>query len=128
MILDSSALIAIVFREPGYELLLRRITEESEIGIGTPALAETGIVLTARLGPGARSLLAGLLQEVGVIQIPFGEVHWQEAMDAYEKFGRGRHPAELNLGDCISCATAKLAGQALLSTGDGFRKTDLEAA
>lgn len=128
MILDTSAIVAIVFREPGYERLLRRITEEGEIGIGTPTLAETGIVLTARLGPGARSLLVGLLQELGVVQIPFGEVHWQEAMEAFGKFGRGRHPAKLNFGDCLSYATAKLAGQPLLFKGNDFHKTDLKAA
>ena len=128
MILDSSAIVAIVFREPGYEELIRRINEASEIGIGTPTLAETGIVLTARLGARARSLLAAFLQELGVVQVPFGEFHWQEAMTAYEKFGRGRHPAKLNFGDCLSYATAKLAGQPLLYTGKDFRKTDLEAA
>jgi ribonuclease VapC len=128
MILDSSAIISVVFQEPGYERLLQRMTAAKQVGIGTPTLAETGIVLTARLGHRARTVLAGFLQELGVTQVPFGEAHWQGAVAAFEKFGRGRHPAKLNFGDCLSYATAKLAGQPLLYTGNNFEKTDLEAA
>jgi ribonuclease VapC len=128
MALNITAIIAVVFQEPGYERILQRITGEQEIGIGTPTLAETGIVLTARLGHRARTVLAGFLQELGVTQVPFGEVHWQGAVAVYEKFGRVRHPAKLNFGDCLSYATAKLAGQPLLHTGSDFNQTDLEEA
>jgi len=54
------------------------------------------------LGNPAKSLLAKLLQEFGISEIPFGEAHWREAVDAYERFGRGRHPARLNFGDCLN--------------------------
>jgi ribonuclease VapC len=128
MIVDTSALIAIVFKEPGHEELIQKISETEYLGIGTPTLAETGIVLSARLRGGGRTILARLCQELGLAQIPFGEAHWREAVDAYERFGRGRHPARLNFGDCLSYATAKLAGQPLLYVGDDFRKTDIEKA
>jgi len=128
MIVDTSALIAIVFKEPGHEELIHKISEAEYLGIGTPSLAETGIVLSARLRGGGRTILARLCQELGLVQVPFGEAHWRETVDAYERFGRGRHSAKLNFGDCLSYATAKLAGQPLLCVGEDFSKTDLEIA
>ena len=125
MIVDTSAVIAIIFKEPGYQKIIEKLVEAQYLGIGTPTLAETGIVLSARLGVGARSLLEGLIQELGIIQIPFGEKHWREAIAAYNHYGRGRHPARLNFGDCLSYATAKLSGRPLLFVGDDFTKTDL---
>lgn len=128
MIVDTSAIVAIVFKEPGYQELINRLADAEYVGIGTPTLAETGIVLTARLGVGAKSLLARLLQELGIGEVPFGEEHWREAIDAYYRFGRGRHPARLNFGDCLSYATARLAGRPLLFLGEDFTKTDIERA
>jgi len=126
MIVDTSALIAVVFKEPGHEELIHKMSEADSLGIGTPTLAETGIVLSARLQGGGRTILARLCQELGLVQIPFGDAHWREAVDVYERFGRGRHAARLNFGDCLSYATAKLAGQPLLYVGDDFSKTDIE--
>jgi ribonuclease VapC len=126
MIVDTSALIAIVFKEPGHEELIHKMSEADYLGIGTPTLAETGIVLSARLHGGGKTILARLCQELGLVQIPFGDAHWREAVDAYEQFGRARHPARLNFGDCLSYAAAKLAGQPLLYVGDDFSKTDIQ--
>ena len=128
MIVDTSALLAIVFKEPGHEELIQKISGAEYLGVGTPTLAETGIVLGARLGGGGKTILARLCQELGLVQIPFGDAHWREAVDAYERFGRGRHPARLNFGDCLSYATAKLAAQPLLFVGKDFAKTDIEQA
>lgn len=127
MIVDSSALLAILFREPGYEALLGRLEEAGVVGAGTPTLAETAIVLHARLGAGAHGLLERTLDELGIEEIPFGEVHWREAADAYRRFGRGRHPASLNFGDCLTYAVARLAGEPLLFTGNDFSMTDIGA-
>jgi ribonuclease VapC len=69
-----------------------------------------------------------MLQELGINEIPFSQVHWREAVEAYQRFGRGRHPARLNFGDCLSYATARLAGQPLLFIGEDFIKTDLDQA
>ena len=128
MIIDTSAIIAIIFRESGYRELIDKMMEAQFLGVGTVTLAETGIVLCARLESKGKILLARFLQEAGIVQIPFGEDHWREAVSAYERFGRGRHPAKLNFGDCISYATAKLAEQPLLFVGKDFSKTDLEKA
>jgi ribonuclease VapC len=128
MILDSSVLIALIFKEPGHEQIMDKLTEAEYLGIGTPTLAEVGIVLTARMGHPSKSLLTGLLQELGINEIPFGQVHWREAVEAYQRYGRGRHQARLNFGNCLSYATAKLAGQQMLFVGHDFSQTDIEQA
>jgi len=128
VILDRSAIVAVVLREPGCEELVRKIAGAETVGVGAPTLAEAGIVLTARLERDARGLLQGLLREWGAVSVAFGEEHWREALSAYSRFGRGRHRARLNFGDCLSYAVARLAGETLLCTGDDFRRTDLELA
>ena len=126
MILDSSVLLAIVFREPGFEDLLERLEASDSLAAGAPTLAETGIVLHARLGDTSRGLLERLLDELDIQEIPFGEIHWREAVEAFRRFGKGRHAAGLNFGDCLTYATAALAGDALVYVGDDFARTDLE--
>ena len=128
MIVDTSALLAIIFREPGYESLIERMLSADARAAGAPTLAETGIILTARLGPRADGTLERVLDEFDIQEIPFGEIHWREAVDAYRKFGKGRHDAALNFGDCMTYATAHLSGDPLLFVGADFTLTDLPAA
>ena len=128
MIVDSSAIAAIFFRETGFEDLLDKLARGAAIGIGAPTLAEAAIVLTARLGFDARPALGRFLQESAIEVVPFGDAHWREAVDAYRRFGKGRHRAALNFGDCLCYATARLASQPLLCVGDDFAKTDLDLA
>ena len=128
MILDTSAVVAVVFREPGFEVLVEKVAAAEYTAVGAPTAAETGIVLSARLGRDARGLVARLLAEWGAEVVPFGDDHWKEAIDAYRRFGRGRHRAALNFGDCLSYAVAKLADQPLLCVGDEFARTDIEVA
>ena len=128
MIVDSSALVAITFREPGHLELITRLASAPSAGIGTPTLAETGLVLAARLRRAPRNLLVRLLDEFSVEQVPFGDEHWKEAVAAYLRFGKGRHKAQLNFGDCLTYAVARLAGEPLLFTGKDFPETDLDIA
>jgi len=128
MILDTSAVLAVVFREPGFEVLLDKIVASPNLAIGAPTLTEAGIVLGNRLGKDVRGLLLQLLHECQVNVIPFGEHHWQEAVAAYSRFGRGKHKAALNFGDCLSYAVARLSQQPLLCTGTDFAKTDIDIA
>jgi ribonuclease VapC len=128
MIVDSSALVAITFREPGYPRLITKLASAQSAGIGTPTLTETGLVLAARLRRDPRDLIVRLLNEFGVEEVPFGDGHWKEAIDAYLRYGKGRHKAHLNFGDCLTYAVASLAGEPLLFTGDDFTETDLDIA
>jgi ribonuclease VapC len=105
--------------------LIDAVAEAPAAGVGAPTLVEAGIVLSVRMRLDARPLLTRFLHDFGIIVIPFGEDHWREALDAFNRFGKGKHPAGLNLGDCFSYAVASLAEQPLLCIGDDFRKTDL---
>lgn len=129
MIVDTSALVAIVVREPGYETLLATLASpDTTAGIGTPTVAELGIVLSARLGLDARLLVVDLLAHLDIAEVPFTEAHWRAAVDAFWRFGRGRHRAALNFGDCLAYAVAHVAGEALLFVGEEFAATDLSVA
>lgn len=128
MILDSSAIVAVVFQEPGHEELLEKVLAAGEVAIGAPTLAETAIVVSARLGTDARPLLTRLLREGAIETLPFGEAQSGVAVGAWLRYGRGRHPAGLNFGDCLAYATARVAGRPLLCVGDDFSKTDLALA
>lgn len=124
MIADSSAIIAIFFQEPNSDALVKKIAASREVGIGTPTVAECGIVLTARLGWDARGLLSRFLEEMNITTIPFTETHFVAAIGAWIKYGKGQHPAKLNFGDCLAYAVAKTSGLPLLCVGDDFPQTD----
>jgi ribonuclease VapC len=85
-------------------------------------------VLAARLQRDPRDLVVRLLDEFSVAEIPFGDGHWKEAVEAYLRFGKGWHKADLNFGDCLTYAVARLAGEPLLFIGDDFAQTDLDLA
>lgn len=125
MIVDSSAVVAVLLREPGWESVLDRLTTTSA-AIGAPTLAETGIVLAARLGVPGKTLLARLLQESELTVVPFTDQHWPVAVDAFTRYGKGRHPAALNFGDCLTYAVCRVAGEPLLCLGNNFAHTDLQ--
>lgn len=128
MILDTSAVRAIIFREPEEEDFIRKIGAAPTIGIGAPTLVETTIVVAARLGEQGQGLISRMIVRAGIVVISFDAPHSQMAMDAWLRFGKGRHPAALTFGDCLTYATARLAGRPLLCKGDDFSKTDLALA
>ncbi len=128
MILDSSALISILVGEPGCLELVSKLALAPHVAAGAPTLAETGIVLTHRAGKDARLLIDAFLAETGTEIVRFDEAHWREAVVAFRRYGKGRHPAALTFGDCMTYAVAKLSDEPLLCIGDDFRRTDLELA
>ena len=91
-------------------------------------MVEAGIVLSARAGQDVSAVLMELLASADAIVIEFGQRHWREAVSAWGRFGKGRHPAGLNFGDCLTYATALVAGEALLAKGDDFTQTDIPLA
>ena len=128
MTLDSSALVAILFAEPGHLDLVDRILEADRVRVGAPTLTETSLVFAGRGGAKSAESVEGLVKELGVSIVPFGEAEWRVAVDAFRRFGRGRHPAALNYGDCLAYAMAKTARDSLLFVGDDFTKTDITSA
>ena len=128
MTLDSSAVIAVLFAEPGYLDLVDRMLEADHVRIGTPTLVESSLVLAGRRGKPAAGELDGLVRELGITIAPFGEAEWRIATDAFWRYGRGRHAAALNFGDCLAYASAAAAGDTLLFVGEDFARTDIVAA
>ncbi len=128
MTLDSSALVAVLFSEPGYLDLVDVILQADVVRVGAPTLVETGMVLGGRRGTPAGRELDELVRELGITVVAFGEAEWRAALLAFGRFGRGRHKAALNFGDCLAYATAAVAGDALLFVGGDFTHTDIPAA
>jgi ribonuclease VapC len=132
MTLDSSAIVAVICREPGYEELLRKMATSRVVVIGAPTVAECQLVLSIKLGRGsgadAGAIVDQFLGEVQALIVPFGRDHISSFYGAFHRFGKGRHPARLNMGDCFTYATAKVAGMPLLFTGGDFALTDLKCA
>lgn len=125
MIVDTSALIAILAREPGFEILDDAITRAPTCRLSAAGFVETSIVLESRGGADARRFLESLLRRAAVSIEPVTAEQALLAREAYSDYGKGRHPARLNFGDCFSYALAKATGEPLLFTGDNFRKTDV---
>ena len=128
MTLDSSAIIAILFAEPGYLHLVDRILAADHVRVGAPTVVETGLVFAGRGAARGGESVGGLLTELGVTVVSFGEAEARLATDAFQRFGRGRHPARLNYGDCLAYATATVARDTLLFVGEDFAKTDIAPA
>jgi ribonuclease VapC len=125
MVLDTSAIVALVLKEPGYERLAVLIDQAQEVLVGTPSLVEAAMVLSSRMRQDARPVLQVLLRHVRAVVVPFDNDHVWAATGAFLRFGRGRHAAALNFGDCMSYAVASIAGQPLLYIGDDFSKSDI---
>jgi ribonuclease VapC len=128
VILDSSAIVAIYLREPGYERLRNAINQAEMVFVGAPTVFETAMVLSRHLGMDVHALLLALLADMGATIIPFTQKHAGAATDAFLRFGRGHHPAKLNFGDCLSYAVAAESGLPLLFKGDDFTLTDIACA
>lgn len=128
MILDTSAIVSIVFREPDAPSLLEKLKAAQRLGLGSPTLVEPSVVIESRFGGRGRRYLSTFLSSFRIETLPFGHRHWQESILAFRLYGKGRHPARLNFGDCMSYATAKVAERPLLFVGGDFSQTDLESA
>ena len=128
MILDTSAIVSVILGQAEARALTRVLLAEAPSAVGAPTLAEAALVLQARLGPRGLADLHGFLVEFDVHAIPFGDEHWRQAGTAFARYGKGRHPAGLNFGDCLTYAVAKLSGLPLLCVGGDFPQTDLTLA
>jgi ribonuclease VapC len=126
VILDSSAIVTILLRETGSDRVLDAVETADSCRVGAPTLVETTMVLTGRLGDDGRTMLLSFLQEINVDVLSFGDAHWRTAQSAFVRYGKGRHPAALNFGDCLTYATAYVAGEPLLCVGADFVQTDLD--
>jgi len=125
---DSSAVESIFLRKPGFERLIDALATASQAGVGAPTLAEASLDLAMATGQDVHPLLARFLQEFELAIVPFSDAHYRVAADAFRRYGKGRHEAALDFGDCLAYATARLSGQPLLVDDDRFEATDLTLA
>jgi ribonuclease VapC len=125
VIVDSSALLAILLCEPGAEVFDVAIVAALEPRISAPTFVEVSIVLESRTGAQGVLLWESMLRESLITIEPFTVEHAFLARQAFSEYGKGRHPAGPNFGDCFSYALAKATGEPLLFKGGDFRKTDV---
>ena len=129
MIVDSSAIIAILADEPEATAFSNALEAASNIAIAAPTLVELYIVADRARDPRARSALDDLLRAVDPEIVAFTVDHATIAREAHRNFGRGSgHAARLNFGDCFAYALAKATGEPLLFKGDDFTHTDIRSA
>ncbi len=128
MVIDTSALIAIMAGEPERRAFIEAIAGAETCLIAAPAMLESSIVLLSRAGEGRLQDLRDFCTRAAVETVPFGSEHVALALEAFQRFGKGRRPAGLNFGDCFSYALAKVTGEALLFKGDDFARTDVRPA
>ncbi|MCB1033871.1 MAG: type II toxin-antitoxin system VapC family toxin [Acidobacteria bacterium] len=125
MVIDTSAILAILFGEPERGDFAEAIASAPTRLVGSVTALEAAVVVASRKGPAGSRELDLLFHQAGIDIVAFSEDHLRIARKAYEAFGKGRHPASLNLGDCCSYALAKLSGEPLLFKGDDFSRTDI---
>ena len=128
MIIDTSALVSILDQEQEAERLAHAIATASERMLSAANLVETGIVMQVRRGDEAVRDLDLLLAKLKIEIIAVSAKQANLARKAFQRFGRGRHPARLNFGDCFAYALAKDSGAPLLFKGEDFRQTDIAVA
>ena len=128
MIVDSSALVAVLFREADAERYEEAIARATNCRISVVNLLEVFIVVESRGGTAAGQECDAFLDKAGIDPAPVLPEHAQEARRAWRRFGKGNHPAALDFGDCFAYALARTTGEPLLFKGEDFARTDIEAA
>jgi ribonuclease VapC len=128
MVLDSSAVVAILFDEPERHAFTRAIERDLRRLISAGNLLECALLVEARRGEAAGRELDLLLHRAVVQTVPVDADQIQLARSAWRRFGKGRHPAGLNFGDCFAYALSAASGEPLLFKGEDFARTDVAVA
>ncbi len=128
MVVDTSAVVAILQGEPAAGRLALAVRGAAERRISAASVVEAGVVMLRRFGADAERQLDVLLGELKIETIPLTADHAGIARDAYRRFGKGRHAAALNYGDSFSYALARALGEPLLFVGGDFSRTDIDVA
>ena len=128
MVIDTSALVAILLREPGADRFERCIADAPVRLISAVNRVELSLVIEGRKGDRGRADLEALLLEAGIEVVAVTPQQSELAIEAFRRFGRGRHRAGLNIGDCFAYALARATDHPLLFKGDDFAPTDVKPA
>ncbi|MDX2178726.1 MAG: type II toxin-antitoxin system VapC family toxin [Bryobacteraceae bacterium] len=125
MIVDSSALLAVVFNEPESDRFSKLVVASRNARISAASYLEAATVVDRRGTDVNRAMFDTVVEQAGLAIEPFTAEQAKLARQAYRVFGKGRHPAALNFGDCFSYALAKVYREPILFKGNDFSKTDL---
>ena len=125
MVIDTSALLAILLDEPERRDFVERIEADATRLTSAATLLETALVIESRRGEAAGRELDLLIQRAQISIVPFDAEQTEVARIAWRKYGKGRHVARLNYGDCFSYALAMVSGEPLLAKGEDFGQTDV---
>ena len=125
MVIDTSAIMAILLGEPAAGQLVEALEADRTRLVSAATVVETSLVVLGRFGEMGDPQIDRLLRGIGAEVVPVGLEQVAIARDAALRFGRGRHPAALNFGDCFSYALAMESGEPLLFVGEDFAKTDV---
>ena len=125
MILDTSAIVAILYREPEAEAYVQLIHDADTCRISVASYVELSMVIESQLGSEAMRQAEAFFRRAGIIIEPVTIDQGELARQAFLDFGKGRHKAGLNFGDCFSYALAKAKGEPLLFKGNDFSQTDI---
>lgn len=128
MVVDTSAIVSVIEAEAGWQHFFDAMAEAPRLSMSTATWVELGIVAIARLRPGAEDEAATLCEDLDVQLAPLDLEQSLLAREAFRRFGRGRHRAGLNLGDCFAYALARQRNEPLLFKDDDFAHTDIEPA
>ncbi len=128
MILDTSPLVAILGKEPDSELYVQAISRAPRCRMSAGNFIELSIVIESQFDAEVGRQCDALFRRIGIVIEPVTVEHAYLARQAFHDFGKGRHAARLNFGDCFAYALAKLTGEPLLFKGEDFKKTDLVSA
>lgn len=128
MVIDSSAFVAIVIGEPERRPFSRAIVSQAIRLTSAATLLETAMIVLGRKGEEGLAEMNAFVDKADIETVSFTSDHLALAVDAFRRFGKGRHPAGLNFGDCFSYALAKATGEPLLFKGDDFSQTDIKRA
>lgn len=128
MVIDTSAVVAMLLDESQASVLAGALEQADERLISCATMLETTIVLESRRATGADRILDAFVRRLRIESAPFDAEQYQAACDAFRRYGKGRHPAGLNFGDCFAYALAVVRDDVLLFVGDDFRRTDVRPA
>lgn len=125
MVIDTSALVAILLGESDAERIAKAIADNQQRLIGSFTALETGIVIEARKGEAGSREFDLLVHYADIEIVAMTAEQFEVAREAWRRFGKGNHPASLNIGDCCTYALARVSGEPLLFKGDDFSQTDI---
>ena len=128
MVIDTSAILSILLEEPEAERFAEAMAKDTKRLMSAVSVLETGIIIQSRKGPAGGRELDLLLHRAKIDVVSFTAEHAEAARDAWMRYGKGRHPAGLNLGDCCVYALTRISGEPLLFKGSDFSQTDVVTA